>query len=135
MIVEEIDSYIGCADCSYGFTYTIFGLHCRLEKIYDTIFKHVLSNHCANGRCPHCGTGKLQVVRAGYKIKPAKQLYTAHWKCLICGQVWAQTEYIRREDISAVKSADAHFNGLKTTTCPNLSCRCTSRRLIGMSRS
>lgn len=127
MIVEEFDAYIGCTDCEYRFNYSTTGLHCDINKVYDTLLKRHLTD------CPHCSTGTLTVVRAKYKIESNKCKYTARWECKICGIIWTQTEYLEKNSLSS-KEFNNYFTDNNNVTCPNPSCEHGGKKLIGMSR-
>jgi len=127
MIVEEIDSYIGCTHCSCGFSYSILCTHQRLSKVHDTFFKQHM------GKCSRCADGQMTIQMAKFKIKPAKQRYILQWRCPNCKGEWTQYEYVTENDLST-KNLIEYFTKDNKTYCPYKDCNSIDKKLIKMSK-
>lgn len=84
-MIKEMESYMICPKCGYGFTYTTLHLHEKLETVYKNLFKiHV-------DKCTHCKEGVLTIREAKFKIDKIKDRgYTLRWQCSKCKAEWTQ---------------------------------------------
>jgi rubrerythrin len=111
MIIKEMESYMMCPKCGYGFTYTVSHTREKLETIYKNIFKiHV-------GECAHCKDGVMTIREAKFKTDRVKDRgYTLGWQCSKCKAGWSElNNYAVGKGVSITQSLEK----LKSETiCP-----------------
>jgi uncharacterized C2H2 Zn-finger protein len=85
MIIREMESYIVCPKCGYGFVYTTSYTREKIETIYKNLFKIHMD------KCDHCKEAVLTIREAKFKIdKVRKQAYELKWQCFSCKAEWTQ---------------------------------------------
>ena len=111
MIIREMESYMVCPKCGYGFTYTTSHTREKLETIYKNLFKIHM------GKCDHCEEGILTIREAKLKIdKVDAQRYTLRWQCSECKAEWTQFDSLT---VGSGASIGRALEKLKSeTVCP-----------------
>jgi len=127
MIIREMESYMVCPKCGYGFTYTTLHTHERLETIYKNLFKIHM------GKCDHCEEGILTIREAKLKMdKVNKQEYTLRWQCLKCSTEWTHLNWhIVGEGVAIVQALEK----LKSETACPLCLRKNSSRVLSVKKT
>ena len=126
MIIKEMESYVVCPKCGYGFAYTT--PHTR-EK-FETIYKNLFKIHM--GKCTHCEEGVLTIREAKFKVSRDKErANTLEWQCSKCKAKWVE---FNSYTIGKETSVGQFLKGIVSETVCPMCFEKNSSRVIKLNR-
>ncbi len=115
MIISEMSVQYICPGCGKIGMYSVYGLHEKIEKLYEKNIKHHVGN-----KCMECHKTETVVRHAEMKLYTidTRRRYELEWHCKNCGRSWSQYRYLTKGEITGEKPAAD--KGLHWMTSANL---------------
>ena len=112
MIVSDMIVQYICSECGKTGTYSVYGLHEKIEKLYEKNIKQHVGNECME-----CHKDKTIVRHAEMKLDKSvstpdiRHRYELNWSCKACGRFWSQYRFLTKRQIKGGNIAAAIKNG------------------------
>ncbi len=111
MIVSDMTVQYICSECGKTGTYSIYGLHERIEKVYEKNIKQHVGHECME-----CHKDKTIVRHAEMKLDKlistpdVRYRYELNWYCKDCGRFWSQYRFLTKRQVKGGNIAAAIKN-------------------------
>lgn len=119
MIVLDMSVQYICPECGKTGNYSVYGLHEKIEKLYEKNIKHHVGNECME--CHKAETvvryAEMKLVKSIF-ISDTRHRYELNWYCKDCGREWLQYKYLAKKEIKSRDIAVAMKNSTNCT-CGN----------------
>jgi len=118
IIKDMIVQYI-CNGCGKTGSYSVYGLHEKIEKVYEKNIRHHVGDTCTT-----CHKAKTVVRHAEMKLATPisstdiRYRYELDWYCKDCGRSWSQYRYLTKRYIEGGNVATVIKNSTNCT-CDN----------------